>query len=138
MGLEIKLKELVSFSGYGLYLLLSMLSVCRRLIVSPKLSVMRGFLPLGFCHVCPLALIILTVVLFCIVPLCLLLPRGLILVVVISSVNFPSVTSHFVFAVFMPQTVTLIMTSFLKMFLTKLILLSPPFLWATSTPCLTG
>ena len=44
----------------------------------------------------------------------------------------------FVFAVFMPRTITLNVTSSLMMFLTRSILLSPPFLWVTLTPYLIG
>ena len=137
-GSEISLKGLVSFSGYGPCLSLSMLSVCRRLIVSPKPNAPCGFLLLVFCHVCPLVLIVLAVVSFCTVPLCLWLTRGLMLVVATSNASFRSTISLFVFAVFMPLTVTLNVTSSLKTFPIKLILQSPPFLWVTSTLFLIG
>ena len=55
-----------------------------------------------------------------------------------SSVSFPSTTSLFVSAVFMPLTVTLNVTSSLRMYLIKLSLQSPPFLWVTSTLSLIG
>ena len=55
-----------------------------------------------------------------------------------SSVSFPSTTSLFVSTVFMPLTVTLNVTSSLKIYLIKLILQSPPYLWVTSTLSLIG
>ena len=101
--------------------------------MSPKPNALCGFPLLVFCHVCPLVLIVLPVVLFCIVPRCLWLARGSMLVVATSNVSFLSTISLFVSAAFMPLTVTLNVSSSLKMFPIKSILQSPPFLWVTST-----
>ena len=56
--------------------------------MSPRSNVTCGFLPRGFRHVCPLVPITPAVVLFCIVPCCPLLVRGLTQLVIIFNANF--------------------------------------------------
>ena len=85
----------------------------------------HGLLPPVLRRVSLLVRIILVVVLFCTVPRYLLLTPGLMWPAIFSSVSSPSMISHFMFAVYMPLTTTLIETSSLKTFRTGLILLAP-------------
>ena len=71
--------------------------------MSPKLSAICGFLLLGSCRDCPPVPVIILVVLFCIVPVCLLSTRGLTHVVAISNVNFVFMTSLFVCCLYAPN-----------------------------------